>query len=288
MKTIQQFYDELIQEKQNFSSLNGLTPISDTNQQFLNDLTSNSRVAVWRFMLWIVAFASWINYSLFQTHKEEIEKIASEAIPGTAKWLRKEVFKFQLGYALQWIDNKYSYPTIDPSARIIKYCAVVETGGSVRVKVAKLNSSNQPAPLSGTELLALKDYINEIKFAGTVTNVTTGNADLLKLQLKIYYDPQVLDAAGVLLSDGVTKPVEVAVNNYIKNLSFNGILYVNQLIDAIQMAQGVDQPYITLIEAKYGGFPYQSVIEKYQADAGYLIIDPNFPLSNNITYIPNV
>lgn len=286
-KSIQQYYDDLIAEKQTFNSLNGLTPVSDTNQQLLQDLSSNSKVAVWRLMIWIFAFGSWVIDSLFDRHKAEVNEIVANAIPGTAKWLRSEIFKFQYGDSLQWIDNKYQYAVIDPAKQIIKYCAVIEVGGQVRIKVAKDNNG-QPTPLTSAELTALTDYVNQIKFAGTNSAVTSNAADKLKLILKIYYDPQVLNPDGTLISDGATKPVENAVNNYLSNLPFNGTLYVNRLMDAIQSAEGVVEPYITTIEATYGNLPYQPVTESYQADAGYLVIDPSYPLSNNITYVANV
>ncbi len=286
-KSIQQYYDELIAEKQSFSSLNGLTPVSETNQQLLQDLSSTSKVSVWRLMMWIFAFGSWVIDSLFDRHKAEVNEIVANAIPGTAKWLRAEIFKFQYGDSLQWIDNKYQYAVIDATKQIVKYCAVIEVGGQVRIKVAKDNNG-QPTPLTSAELTALTDYVNQIKFAGTNSAVTSNAADKLKLALKIYYDPQVLNPDGTLISDGTTKPVENAVNDYLNNLPFNGTLYVNRLTDTIQAAQGVEEPYITTIEATYGNLPYQPVTESYQADAGYIVIDPNYPLSNNITYIANV
>jgi len=286
-KSIQQYYDDLVAEKQNFSSLNGLTPVSDTNQQFLQDLSSNSKVSTWRLSLWIMAFGSWVMDTLFDRHKNEVNEIVANAIPGTAKWLRAEVFKFQYGDTLQWIDNKYQYAVIDPTKQIVKYCAVIEVGGQVRIKVAKDNNG-QPTPLTSAELTALKDYINAIKFAGMNSTVSSNVADKLKLILKIYYDPQLLNPDGTLIADGTTKPVEDAVNNYLNNLPFNGTLYVNRLMDAIQSAEGVEEPYITTIEATYGNLPYQPVTESYQADAGYIVIDPNYPLNANITYVANV
>jgi len=253
-KSIQQYYDELIAEKQSFSSLNGLTPVSETNQQLLQDLSSTSKVSVWRLMMWIFAFGSWVIDSLFDRHKAEVNEIVANAIPGTAKWLRAEIFKFQYGDSLQWIDNKYQYAVIDATKQIVKYCAVIEVGGQVRIKVAKDNNG-QPTPLTSAELTALTDYVNQIKFAGTNSAVTSNAADKLKLALKIYYDPQVLNPDGTLISDGTTKPVENAVNDYLNNLPFNGTLYVNRLTDTIQAAQGVEEPYITTIEATYGNLP---------------------------------
>ncbi len=286
-KSIQEYYDELVAEKQNFSSLNGLTPISDSNQQLLQDLSSPSKVAIWRLMIWIFAFGSWIIDTLFDRHVEEVNKILENAIPGTARWLRNEILKFQYGDSLQWIDNKYQYAQVDESKKIIKYCSVNEVGGQVRIKVAK-EVNHQPSPLTSNELNALKDYVNKIKFAGTNSIVTSNQPDKLKLSLKIYYDPQLLHPDGTLISDGSTKPVEEAINNYLKNLPFDGTIYINRLLDEIQKAKGVIEPYIISIEATYGALPYQVINESYRADAGYVIIDPNYPLSSNIQYIANV
>ena len=60
-----------------------------------------------------------------------------------------------------------------------------------------------------------------------LSNLT--EADLLKVAYTIYYDPLVMNSDGELIADDTIKPVELAINNYIQNLPFNGILNLNKL-----------------------------------------------------------
>ncbi|NSW46506.1 MAG: hypothetical protein HPY79_11890 [Bacteroidales bacterium] len=286
-RSTQYFYDLLIAEKQQFSSLNGLTPISDTNQQLLNDLSSNNKVAVWRLFLWIFAYGFHVIDTLFDHHKNEIETIMNSKVPGTIQWLRNEIFKFQYGYNLTWIDNKYQYTQIDNNARIVKYCSISQVGNQVRIKVAK-EVNDMPAPLNLNEYNALVNYVEQIKFAGTNSVITSTQPDKLKLQVTIKYNPQVLNGNGELLSNPSIKPVENAINTYLKSLTFDGKVLKNTLIDFIQKAQGVVDLILIDLSATYGNLPYQSIIDEYQTDAGYIIIEPQYPLNQSISYVPYV
>lgn len=286
-RSTQYFYDLLVNEKQQMTSLSQLTPINDNNQQLLSDLNSNTKVAIWRLFLWIFAYGLHIIDTLFDFHKKEITDIMNQKIPGTIQWLRSEVMKFQYGYNLTWINGKYQYPIEDNNAKIIKYCSVIQAGNQVRIKVAKEVNGN-PAPLNTDEYNALSNYIELIKFAGTNSILTSTSPDKLKLYMLIKYNPLLLDNQGKLLSNPSIKPVENAINNYIKNLTFDGKLVVNSMIDAIQSAEGVVDVKITSIEANYGNLPYQQIIDEYKTNAGYIQIDPNFPLNQTISYIPYV
>lgn len=286
-RSTQYFYDLLIAEKQQFSSLNGLTPISDTNQQLLNDLSSNNKVSIWRLFLWIFAYGLHIIDNLFDHHKNEIETIMNSKIPGTIQWLRNEILKFQYGYNLTWIDNKYQYTQIDENAQIIKYCSVCQVGNQVRIKVAKDNNGT-PQPLNIDEYNALVNYVEQIKFAGTNSIITSTQPDKLKLQITVKYNPQVLNANGELLNNPAIKPVENAIKNYLKSLTFDGKVIKNTLIDYIQKADGVVDLILTELSATYGNLPYQPILDEYQTDAGYIIVDPQYPLNQSISYIPYV
>ncbi len=287
-RTIAQIYDAMITEKETFASLDGLTPKPDDSQTFLADLSTTSKVAIWRLMFWVVAVAIWAHEMVFDEHEAEVEATAAALIPGTAQWLQGEMFKFQFGDTLQFIDGKFQYPIIDLTKQIIKRVAIVETLGQVRVKVAKLDVSDDPEKLDAAEESAADTYLNQIKFAGTNTALITKDADLLKVAYDIHYDPQVLDSAGESIADPGTFPVVDAINGYIQELPFNGALNLTEMTDAVQAADGVVDPVLTLAEAKFGAIPYATIVREYVADAGHMKIDPGFPLSTQITYIANV
>lgn len=286
-RTILEIYDEMIAEKQTLDALNGLLPEMDSSTNLLTNLTTGSKVAAWRLLFFVVSVSIWVHEKLFDKHVAEIEARANELITGVPLWYRDQCFLFQYGYALTWNGKKYQYLTVDDAAQIIERAAVIEAGGQVRIKVAKL-VSDLPAPLSSDELDAFKIYMNQIKFAGTNIAIISREADLLKISFDIFYNPLVMNAAGELITDPSIKPVENAINNYIQNLPFNGVLNLTKLTDAVQLAEGVIDPILTTASAKYGALSYTAINRVYNAYAGHMKIDPIFPLTTQINYFPNV
>ena len=96
-RTISEIYDSMVSEKETMTELVKLQPAVDNHQSLLNDLTTSSKVALWRLLFWVVSVAIWIVESLFDTHKEEIEILLQNSIPGTAPWYRLSALEFQFG-----------------------------------------------------------------------------------------------------------------------------------------------------------------------------------------------
>jgi len=290
-RTVTEIYDALVAEKQTMATLNGLQPSVDTSQTLLSDLTNTSKVALWRLFLFLVATAMWVEETLWDDFKVEIEDKIVKGQYGGSPWFQDQCFKFQLGYTLVWLDNQFKYTDTTSgtalAAQIIKRAAIVESGGQVRIKVAKLVGS-VVTKLSGAELTAFDDYIRKIKPAGTNTLTISADPDLLKVSIRAYYNPEVLASDGSLLTDGASFPLEDAINNYISNLPFNGRLSLTALVDAMQAANGIVNPELLTAEAKYGALAYAAIVTEYIPDAGHLTIDPAYPLSSSITYIPYV
>lgn len=279
-RTLQQIYDEIIDEKQSLSNLNALLPNSNAYfADFLTDLASNSRVAIWRLIAWVFAYATWTHEQLWDIFKAEIEDIAAKALAGTPRWYYERVLEFQYGDILVYEDGQYKYATIDELLKIVKYCAIEERAdGVVLVKSAKDNSGT-PEPLTAFELTALTAYLQDIKFAGTLLSVVSFPADQLQVYYEVFYDPIVPEAE-------VKALVEAAINSFIKNLPFNGRFNITNLTDAIQLLKGVVDPVFVDAQARYGILPYTVIDREYNSNAGYLEIDPTFPLSTTITYTP--
>lgn len=284
-RTLQQIYNEMVSEKETMTQLASLQPNIDSAQQLLSDLTTGSKVAIWRLLFFAVAVGIWSHEKLFDDLKAWIEVRATEIQTGTLPWYRTKALEFQYGDSLVFANDKYNYATVDEAARIVKLAAVNEVGGNVIIKVAKLDSSSNPEPLSVPELAALDAYMGKIKFAGVKVINVSRTADLLKTYFKVYYNPLVLTSTGELISTPGVYPVRDAINNYIKNLPFNGVYSTTELTDLIQQATGVVNPVHENTSYKYGSFPYAPLVDYYQANAGYLSIDPAFPLSATITYI---
>lgn len=278
-RTINEIYDAIITEKETESVLNGLTPLPDTSQTFLDDLTTTSKVAIWRLWYYTLAVAINVHESVWDLFRAEVEARALEIITGTARWYRDQSLLFQNGDALTYdtATGKYIYNPITTANQIIKRCAVVDTGAQVRIKVAKLNSvTSKPEALTAGEKTAYEAYLEQIKFAGTSTTVTSAAADDFKVDLFIRYDAQVLDATGAKLEDPAIFPVIDAINTYIENIPFNGVLNLTSLNDSIQAADGVMDSVLNSASAKFGLLPYTAINKNYIPDAGHLELDqPN-------------
>jgi hypothetical protein len=291
-RTIIEIYDEMIAEKQLNTALTGLQPNIESGQNLLTELTTASKVAVWRLIFFTVAVAIWTHEKIFDLHKAEIEKRASELITGTLRWYSEQALAFQYGDILVWNDQllKYEYPSGSTGQKIVARASTIEVAGAnnqIRIKIAKLNNSGKLVPLSATEQNSFTTYINRVKFAGVNLSVTNINPDQLKLQIRIDYNPLILTSTGELISTPGVFPVRNAINNYIANLPFDGVFNVNAMIDKIQSADGVIDPVVISCQAQTGSAPYTTITQNYTADAGYLEIDPSFPLDNTSVIIYN-
>lgn len=284
-RSILEIYDEMIAGKVALSELNSLQPNVDSGQTFLDDLTSTSKVAIWRCMFFVVAVGIWTVENLFDAHKVWIENRAKELIVGNVAWYAKIALEFQYGDALTFNGKEFVYPTVTPANQIVKLVSINQVDETLFMKIASLDGSNNPVELSAPELSAFEAYIHKRKFAGTKFTFISREADLLRIQYRVYVDPLIMNDSGELISSPGTKPVEDAINNYCKGLPFDGQFAVTDLTDIIQQATGVVNPVFQSAQAKYGTNPFVSVGDYYTPNAGHLKIDPSFPLSTSITYI---
>lgn len=278
-------YDALALEKSTQQQLTGLAPAVDSAQQLLGDLDSPSKVARWRLFLWVVATAIWAHEVLWDLFRAEVDAIVASAHIGTARWYVRKALEFQLGYALVNVDGVFQYPTIVPAAQIVKRAAIREAGGLIILKVAK-EVSGVVTPLDVAEMTSFTAYVNDIRMAGVMVNIVSDVPDLLHIGFDVYYDPLLLTPNGALITSPSTFPVEDAINAYISSLPFDGTLVLTHLVDAVQAAVGVVNPVLVAAEAHWGAFPLAPINVSYNSHAGHAAIDPAYPLSSTITYIP--
>jgi len=259
----------------------------------LNELNSTSKVAIWRLWVYIIAVAIWSLEKLFDLHRADIDKRLAELKPHTARWYRSKALAFQYGFDLLTDSDKFNNTghteeQIEAS-KIVKYSAVVESPneGRLIVKIAG-EQGEQLQPITDAQKQAFEAYLQEIKDAGVRLSVVNYQPDVLHLQMKIVYDPLVLDSNGQSIIHA-TKPIETAIKDYLKRLPFNGELVLAHLIDELQQAEGVRIPHLVLAQSKhigtngnYGAF--EAIEISKIPTAGYFTID-NF---NDITYVSNV
>lgn len=192
---------------------------------------------------------------LFDQQKTEVYTALAELKPHTARWYRNKALAFQYGFDLLTDSDKFNNSgfTEDQilASKIVKYSAVTEatTESRLIIKIAT-ESGGELQPISDPQKASFVEYIEEIKDAGVKVTVINYLPDILKLQMKIYRDPLVLDASGQSIVSG-TKPVEDAIKNYMKKLPFNGELVLAHLVDELQKVEGVLIPHVLLAESKW-------------------------------------
>ncbi len=242
----------------------------------LDGLTSSSTTAIYNLLFYVVAVCINIFEQLLDVFREEMELIALQAVPGTPSWLRDRVLKFQYGSVISLINFVPTYAVIDSTLCIVTRCAVKQSSDRrVTIKVAKGATVETLEPLDTPELNALKDYINDIKFAGTAIDVVSLGADRLKITAEILYKGQYVEAT--VLANVIT-----AIEDYLAGLDFDGTVTLvgsaanAGLVDAIQAVEGVEDVILGQVIGRpelvaVDSFSTTIVTRLYESVAGYII-----------------
>lgn len=212
----------------------------------LTELNSASKVAIWRLMVFVVAFSIWVLENLFDTHKKEVNDILETKFPHRASWYRYKALAFQHGFALITDTDKYDNTGFTDeqisNSKIIKYAAVTPNAGQIYIKIAT-ETAGVLAPILPMQKQAFDAYIKEVADCGVKYLVVNHLPDILNLFLKIYRNPLVLDQNGMSILNA-NYPVQDAIKEYMKELPFNGELVLAHLVDKLQKVEGVVIPDI--------------------------------------------
>lgn len=249
-RTIQQIKTELttaFMADNTLAEKYGFTQGADFDSTF-------SKVSIENLLLYIVAAAIWTHERLFDTHKTEVEDIIARLKPHTLRWYVDKVKQFRYGQTLidgtdQYDDTNLTDDQIE-AMKIVHFAAASEAEGNatVYIKVATDNNGAKQ-PLTDDQLNALKAYIAEVKDAGVRVMLINEPADLLNLDITVFYDPLTLDAQGTSLLNR-NKPAETAINDYIENLPFNSEFSLTALTNAVMQAHGVKLAQVNRAEHK--------------------------------------
>lgn len=213
-----------------------------------------------------------ININLFEqlqdAYKEELEVIAASAIPGTQAWIKEKVLEFQYDALnpqyIQLIDLVPTYTEVDEDLRIISRVAVIESGnGVILIKVA---TGDSPTTLSTPQLTALENYLDVIIPAGPTVVASTQLSDKIWIDAEVYYEGQYVAS--------IQADVELAINTYLENIDFNGVVLVSKIQDAIQGVTGVKDVVINEVRARRDSTVFASattIARQWTTIAGYII-----------------
>jgi hypothetical protein len=200
----------------------------------LAQANSTSRRAIWRLFAYVQASAILLLEQIIDVFTAENEIKIANAIPATATWINAKVFEFQYSATnpqiVQLVNFAPVYPVIDPSLRLISRCSVVTTiANQVIIKVAK---QNPPIALTSGELSSLQSYINQIGIVGVNYNCVSLTSDKIMIDAEIYFDGQ--------YSTVIVGTVTNAINTFLSQLSFNGVLKVSDIELAVRNVVGVN------------------------------------------------
>lgn len=242
-------------------------------------LTSTSRVAVWRLLIYVVAMAIWV-------HEQIVELNAENSRPHTKRWYREQSLAFMDGHPLIWKDGRFTYDTSGMTAQQIaqakkvSHVAIAETANGILVIKTATNGANGTEPLPMATHGRFTSYMGQIKDAGNRLEYINQAADHLQLDLTVWVGDMAIDiVTGERLDTPGTFPVEDACKDYLNSLEFNGAFVKTFLVDALQKVDGVFIPKVDSLKHRVLVNPFEAVAEYILPFSGH------FEYFNlNITY----
>jgi hypothetical protein len=203
------------------------------NQPALSGLNSPSRTSIYNLWSFITAVAINLQEQLWDVFKTNLETDISQAPVGTDGWVQAQCFKFQYDATTPQIitlnDFVPSYNPVDITKQLITRSSVLTLPSRiVSVKVAK---SEPPQALAAPELAAFQGYLSEIAFSGVQINAVSYPPDQMMIAATINYNG--------LYAGSIQSSVIASINNYMKNLPFDGNIVLSQLEIAILATPGV-------------------------------------------------
>lgn len=282
--------DKIFGEKQTLSNLSQYTPNSNSFKLLLEKINNLSKVAYWELICWPVAVAMADLDVVFDLFKLDLENIVKRSRFGSDYSYIIAAKEFQYGDSLVWdqVNLQWRYEAVDLVKRIIKYSFLEEDVENtlVKLKVARL-FNDAISPLDTQQLQAFNAYMSRVSPAGIVCTIISQDPDLLNVEYDVIYDPLVLTEDGEAIDEPGVFPVADAIEAYITevNEGFKGVFNNDNAVDKIQAAKGVIHAYAGDTRGKADGEAYSGTFAKsYLATAGYMKVDPAFPLDESITY----
>lgn len=234
-----------------------------------SELQNDSKMSVMDAFTWTVSACIWTFENILDVFQTDIAKDINGRINGTPTYYANALLKYQSGDQLQMSEDgtTFSYPQVDESKRVItkvSYSEVSEPDYHDTKVVFKV-ATGEPGKfsrISGDELISVRNYLQQLSFAGMHLNVVSRKGDVLIPRVTVYYD-------GGVTEDELYGNIESALNTFIANADFNGVIYVQKIIDVIQSAEHVVDVYINTATDTQGIF-----IAQYNDDDELIVVDP--------------
>lgn len=248
-------------------------------------LTSPSATAIYRLIEYVVAVAQWAHETLWDRFRADVEAVITAAPAGTAAWYAARALEFQEGNPLVILPSgKPGYAVGTTGLKIVTRATAKENDltGKLFIKVAKDGAiAGTLAAMAPAELVQVQGYFARLRFAGTRLEVVSRDADRLQLTGTVYYDP--------LLDVPTFKAAVVqAIQTYLTNLRFDGLVYVARLEDAIQAVPGVQDVQLLTVAARTGTAQPVIFARVYETESGYIVAEETtgLTLADTLTFVP--
>lgn len=229
--------------------------ITDALKSAGHQLTA-SAAAEWRLWANTIGTAIRSFETLHDEFRREIDDKVARNAPGTIRWCVEMAKRFQNGHEYKFDPETLEmyYETDDPASRIVSVVSVTTAPKLVNFKVAKLEN-DRITRLTEDELHNFSGYISRVMQAGTQATVISTNADLIRYEAVVYFDPSYPATA-------VREQALVAADDFRTLLDFNSMFYRQRFIDCLMDVEGVVTVDLVRLERKSSQSDGYTAIDK--------------------------
>lgn len=263
-------------------SLTGYNADADEEELATYYNSNFSAVSVETCLIYIVATCAAVVENMMDWFTADVNEIVSNERYGHKGWYEKKAKAFQYDgntdYQLDEATGVYGVLLADDAEqRIIKHASCESVGFGVKLKVATENGGVLTT-LSSAEETALASYINRLKPAGIPVTIVNRSADVLRVEMSVYYDPIVFSEENAL------NKVKSVIKDYLQGIEFNGEFVTMTMVDHLQSIDGLDIIEVTGVAVKHEGYDYESIENdaRYIPVPGYMVLADDSDLSINM------
>lgn len=205
----------------------------------LTEFSNSSKMSVLDTFTWVASACIWAHENIMDVFKVDIASDLQNRINGTPAYYANALLKYQSGDDLVINDEGTicSYATTDETKRVItkvSYAEVTEENFNDKMLLLKIATGDPGSysQIENDELLKIRAYLNKLLFAGQHALVVSRKGDVVVPKVTVYYD-------GAVEESEVFQNIENALDTFIANVSFDGVVYSQKIVDAIQNAEHV-------------------------------------------------
>ncbi len=210
----------------------------------LTEFQNSSKMSILDAITWTTSACIWAFENVMDVFQVDIAKDLENRINGTPAYYANALLKYQSGDDLEMNEEgtSFSYASTDETKRVVSkvaYSEVTQDGfydKQLLLKVAT-GEAGSYEQIDSDEMVKIRAYMNQIVFAGTSLKIVSRKGDVLIPRVTVYHD-------GAVTNDEVYDNIAAALNSYTANVDFNGVVYAQKVIDAIQSAEHVVDVYL--------------------------------------------